>query len=50
MELLVLILLVVLLVGFLPTWSYSSRFGYGPSGLLGIIAIIILILLLTGRV
>ena len=38
----------VLLVGGLPTWGYHS-YGYGPSGLLGVVLLILLILLLTGR-
>jgi len=43
------ILLILLLVGALPRWGYSSGWGYGPSGLLGIILIIVVILLLTGN-
>jgi Protein of unknown function (DUF3309) len=48
MGLLLLIVLLVLLLGGLPTWGYHS-YGYGPSGLLGVVLIILLILLLTGR-
>jgi hypothetical protein len=44
------ILLILLLVGAIPRWGYSRGWGYGPSGLLGIILIIILVLALTGRV
>lgn len=44
-----LIVLILMLVGVLPTWSHSSRWGYGPSGGLGLLVIIILVLLLTGR-
>jgi hypothetical protein len=44
-----LIILIVLLVGALPTWPYSSQWGYYPSGGLGLILLIIIILLLTGR-
>jgi hypothetical protein len=43
------ILLILLLVGALPRWGYSSGWGYGPSGLLGLVLIIVLILLLTGN-
>jgi len=46
---LLVILLVLLLVGALPSWPYSSGWGYYPSGGLGLILLVILILLLTGR-
>lgn len=45
-----LIILVLLLVGALPTWPYSSGWGYYPSGGLGLVLIILLILLLMGRI
>jgi hypothetical protein len=45
-----LVLLILLLVGALPRWGYSSGWGYGPSGILGIVLIVVLILALTGRV
>lgn len=48
MSLLLLIVLLLLVVGGLPTWGYH-KYGYAPSGLLGIILIVLLILLLTGR-
>ena len=44
------ILLVLLLIGALPRWGYSSGWGYGPSGILGLIVIIVIILLLLGRI
>ena len=44
-----LIVLILLLVGALPTWPYSSGWGYYPSGGLGLIVLILLILLLMGR-
>ena len=44
-----LIILVLLLLGALPTWPYSSGWGYYPSGGVGIIVIILVILLLMGR-
>jgi hypothetical protein len=43
------IILVLLLLGALPTWPYSSGWGYYPSGGLGLILVIIIILVLTGR-
>jgi len=45
-----LIVLILLLIGALPNWPYSSGWGYYPSGGLGIILIILLILFLTGRI
>jgi hypothetical protein len=45
-----LIILIVLLLGALPNWRYSSGWGYYPSGALGIVLLIIVILLLTGRI
>jgi hypothetical protein len=45
-----LIILILLLLGALPTWPYSSGWGYYPSGGLGIIVLIIIILLLMGRI
>jgi hypothetical protein len=50
MNLLLLIILVILIVGALPRWPYSSGWGYYPSGALGLILIILLILLLLGRI
>jgi hypothetical protein len=44
------ILLILLLVGALPRWGYSSGWGYGPSGILGIILIVVVVLLLLGRI
>jgi hypothetical protein len=45
-----LIILILLLIGALPTWPYSSGWGYYPSGGLGLVLVIILILLLLGRI
>lgn len=45
-----LILVVLLLVGALPSWPYSSGWGYYPSGTLGLILIIVLVLVLMGRI
>jgi hypothetical protein len=44
-----LILLILVLVGALPTWPYSSGWGYYPSGGLGLLLIILLVLVVTGR-
>ena len=44
------ILLVLALVGAIPTWGYSSGWGYGPSGGVGLVLIIVLILVLTGTI
>jgi hypothetical protein len=44
-----LILLIVLLVGALPTWPYSSGWGYYPSGGLGLVVLILVILLVLGK-
>jgi len=49
MGLIVLIVEVLLLVGALPTWPYSTGWGYYPSGGLGLILLILLVLLLMGR-
>ena len=45
-----LIILVLLLLGALPTWGHSRNWGYGPSGIIGFILIILLILFLLGRI
>ena len=45
----ILIILVLALVGVLPTWSHSGKWGYGPSGGIGLIVVVLLILLLMGK-
>jgi hypothetical protein len=45
-----LIVLILILLGALPTWPYSSGWGYYPSGGLGLIVVIVIILLLMGRI
>ena len=50
MSTIVLVLLVLLLLGALPTWPYSRSWGYYPSGGLGLVAVIVLVLLLAGRI
>ncbi len=44
------IVLILILVGALPTWGYSSGWGYGPGGIVGLILIIVVILALLGRI
>lgn len=44
-----LIILILMLVGVLPTWPHSQSWGYGPSGLLGVVVLVLIILVLTGR-
>ena len=49
MRTVLLVILILLLLGVLPTWPYSSGWGYYPSGGLGLVLLIIVILALTGR-
>ncbi|MEF2551534.1 DUF3309 family protein [Aurantimonas sp. A2-1-M11] len=44
-----LIVLILILIGALPTWGYSGGWGYGPSGLIGALLVIVLVLLLLGK-
>lgn len=44
------ILLILLLIGALPRWGHSASWGYGPSGILGVLLVIVLILVLLGRI
>lgn len=44
-----LVILILLLVGAFPAWPHAQGWGYGPSGFLGIILVVVLILALTGR-
>ena len=44
-----LVILILMLLGAIPTWSYSRDWGYAPSGTLGLIVIVLLVLALTGR-
>jgi hypothetical protein len=50
MSTILLIILVLLLIGALPTWPYSTGWGYYPSGGLGFVVLIVLVLVLMGRV
>ena len=44
-----LIVLILMLIGVIPTWPHSKSWGYGPSGALGVVVLIIIVLLLMGR-
>jgi hypothetical protein len=44
------IIIILLLIGALPNWGYSRGFGYGPSGILGVVLVVVLILVLMGRI
>ncbi|HTE39836.1 MAG TPA: DUF3309 family protein [Steroidobacteraceae bacterium] len=44
-----LIVLILALVGVIPSWPHSRSWGYGPSGLLGVVVVVVVILLLMGR-
>jgi hypothetical protein len=50
MTTILLVIVILLVIGALPTWPYSSGWGYYPSGGLGLILLILIILMLTGRV
>jgi uncharacterized protein DUF3309 len=45
-----LVVLILLLIGAFPAWPHSRSWGYGPSGITGVILIILIVLLLTGRI
>ena len=44
------ILLILMLIGALPRWGHSASWGYGPSGILGLILVVVVILVLLGRI
>jgi Protein of unknown function (DUF3309) len=45
-----LVVLILILIGALPTWGYSRGWGYGPGGIVGLLLIIVVVLALTGRI
>ncbi len=45
-----LIILILILVGVLPTWPHARSWGYGPSGGLGLVVLVVVVLLLLGRI
>ncbi|HET8598491.1 MAG TPA: DUF3309 domain-containing protein [Castellaniella sp.] len=50
MSIFVLVLLLVLLIGVVPTWPYSRGWGYFPGGIVGILLIIAIVMFATGRI
>jgi hypothetical protein len=44
------VLLVLMLIGSVPTWPHSQNWGYAPSGTLGLVLVVLVVLLLTGRI
>jgi hypothetical protein len=44
-----LVILILALVGVLPTWGHSRNWGYGPTGITGLLVVVLIVLLLTGR-
>ncbi|HEY1474469.1 MAG TPA: DUF3309 family protein [Pseudolabrys sp.] len=44
------VLLILVLIGAIPRWGYNSGWGYGPSGITGVLLIIVLVLALSGRI
>ena len=50
MSTLLLVILLIVLFGSLPRWGYSRNWGYGPSGGLGLVLLIVLVLVLTHRI
>jgi Protein of unknown function (DUF3309) len=50
MTTILIVILVLILIGALPTWPYSRGWGYGPTGLVGVLLIVLLVLLLLGRI
>lgn len=49
MYLIIVIILILLLVGAVPAWPHSADWGYGPSGIIGLVVLVLVILLLMGR-
>lgn len=43
------IVLILMLIGAIPSWQHSKSWGYGPSGALGLVVIVVVVLLLSGR-
>ena len=49
MSTILLIILILVLIGAFPAWPHSRKWGYGPSGVTGLIVIVLIVMLLTGR-
>ena len=45
-----LIVLILMLIGVLPTWPHARTWGYGPTGILGVVLVIVIVLLVMGRI
>ncbi|AEK61552.1 hypothetical protein CFter6_2136 [Collimonas fungivorans] len=50
MSTILLVILILIVIGALPSWPHSRNWGYGPSGVTGLIVVILIVLLLTGRI
>ena len=50
LSLILLIILILILVGALPTWGHSRNWGYAPSGTVGVVVLVVIILVLMGRI
>lgn len=50
LEIILVVLLIALLVGALPSWPHSADWGYGPFGIVGVLVVVLLVLVLLGRV
>jgi len=50
MTTILLVILILILIGALPSWGYSRGWGYGPSGLVTVLLVILIVMMLTGRV
>ncbi|MDB5766729.1 MAG: hypothetical protein JWQ61_1543 [Collimonas fungivorans] len=49
MSTILLVILILIVIGALPSWPHSRNWGYGPSGITGLIVVILIVMLLTGR-
>ncbi len=49
MSTILLVILILVLIGAFPSWPHSRKWGYGPSGVTGLIVIVLIVMLLTGR-
>jgi hypothetical protein len=47
---LLLIIVILLLIGAVPSWPYSKSWGYGPSGVLGVVVLVVVLLVVMGRI
>jgi hypothetical protein len=47
---LLLVVVILLLIGVIPSWPYSRSWGYGPSGILGVVVLVVVVLVVMGRI